>query len=190
MNFQKCFFCNQLGPTPFHVTEIDNGNAQSVDLCVRCAKEYMASIGPKPQSPSPPPTPEGIDLTHVTTPEQLLEILTAKEETNFKMEPCVCGMSAEEFDQYGRFGCPQCYEHFHEFLEKIVIPYHNASEHVGKIPKRQADHEATSDPHEKLKLLKLRLAKAIELEEYEKAAILNEEVKKLSQELSTTSSDQ
>jgi protein-arginine kinase activator protein McsA len=35
------------------------------------------------------------------------------------------------------------------------------------------------DPEEKMKLLKLRYAKAIELEEYEKAAEVNKEIEQL-----------
>lgn len=189
MNFQKCFFCNKLAPTPIHVTEIDDKNTQTVDLCVRCAKEYMESIENEMQKTAPKPKSESVDLTHITTAEQLLELLAAKPRS--KKDPCVCGMTIEEFDEYGRFGCADCYDHFHELVESIVVPYHNnAEEHVGKIPKYRAEREAEKDPHEKLKLLKLRLAKAIELEEYEKAALLNEELKKLNQELSTISSDQ
>lgn len=189
MKFQKCFFCNKLTPTPFHVTEIDGENVQSVDLCTRCAKEYMASLEPS----QPTQSTETVDLSHITTPEQLLELLTGTEAQFEKQyppkDPCVCGMTLQEFDECGRFGCPQCYSHFTELIEAVVLPYHShAEEHVGKRPRYRLEQE--KDPQEKLKVLKLRLAQAIELEAYEQAAVLNEEIKQLNQSIPAVSEDQ
>lgn len=192
MKVNRCFFCNKMTSTPVHVTELDGDSFQSVDLCVKCAAEYMEAIDPK-QLPEPPePEAVNLDLSHITTPEQLLEVLQVKPKKRYPdKDPCDCGMTLEEFDEYGRFGCANCYDHFHEIVDNIVLPYHNdATEHVGKIPRNRAEHIANRDPQERLKLLKLRYAQAIELEEYEKAAVLHEEIKQLNQELATTSSDQ
>ena len=190
MKFHKCFFCNKLAPTPYHVTEIDGDSIQSVDLCTKCGEEYLGSLT-QPVGTTPK---ESVDLTNITTPEQLLELLTGQPQFEKKYppkNPCACGMTLQEFDEYGRFGCPDCYEHFHELVELVVLPYHNnPEEHVGKRPRHLAERIAERDPQEKMKLLKLRLAQAIELEEYERASVLKEQIDQLTQELSAASEDQ
>jgi len=130
---------------------------------------------------SPKPS-EKVDLSHIKTPEELLDFLGMKEVTRISeetKEPCKCGLTLEEFDIHGKFGCPKCYEHFSERMEQVVYPYHGAHEHVGKYPRRQLEEKWESTPDEKTKLLKLRYAKALELEEYEKASEINEELKEL-----------
>jgi protein arginine kinase activator len=195
MKLHKCFFCNKLAATPFHVTEIDGDKVQSVDLCVNCAAEYMAALEPTDSVIASTPQQKAVNLTHITTPEELLELLTGVEpkfEKKYPVhEPCKCGMTLQEFDEYGRFGCPHCYDHFEDLIEHVVLPYHNnPEEHVGKRPKYLAERQADKDPKEKMKLLKLRLAQAIELEEYERAAVLKQEIDALTQSFPSTSEDQ
>ena len=99
-------------------------------------------------------------------------------------------MTLEEFNTHGRFGCADCYLHFEIIMEELVYPYHKAKAHVGKRPKRQLAEKLENDPVEKLKLLKLRYAKALELEEYEKLADLLKEIEDVKVLLPTTSEDQ
>jgi len=186
MKLGRCFFCNKIAAVVFHVTEINDGTVESVDLCSRCGHEYISSLenNKKPNGES--------DLTKIQTPEDLLgfiaSLATKKKPSH---EPCpLCGTTLEAFDQAGRFGCPGCYDHFNLLMEKVVFPYHGASEHVGKRPKHAAERRIDEDPAEKVKLLKLRLAQAVELEEYERAAIIHEEIKQLTQSLPSSSSDQ
>jgi protein-arginine kinase activator protein McsA len=147
--------------TPFHVTELaKDKTVYSYDLCKKCGEVLMD-------------IKKTIDLTHIETPEQLLDVIkngisSIIEQTK---PPCPgCGLTIEEFDVKGRFGCASCYDHFTERIEQLVFPYHKANSHVGKIPKKHYKDFCNSSVLEKTKLLKLQLAKAIELEEYEKAA--------------------
>lgn len=127
---------------------------------------------------------DSLDLTHIKTPEELLSFLsnlkvpTKKKET---IPPCRCGLTETEFDEKGKFGCAHCYDHFGPKLEELVFPYHGgAREHVGKRPKNWSENRWMNDPVEKKKVLKLRLAKAIEVEDYERAAELKKELQQLS----------
>tara|TARA_Y100000034_G_C6788237_1_gene352729 strand:+ start:281 stop:718 length:438 start_codon:yes stop_codon:yes gene_type:complete len=131
-----------------------------------------------------------LDLTHIKTPEELLNFLSGVQKPQSDKEPCECGMSVDEFDKHGKFGCPKCYEHFDEKLEELVYPFHGACQHVGKRPKRQIMEHIENDPVEKLKLLKLQYAKALELEEYEKLADLKKAIDEISPSSSSTSEDQ
>jgi len=187
MKFKKCFFCDKIVYTPHHVTEIDGQDVLSFDMCKKCGHDYMKGAYPLGET-LPSPSPPKIDLSHIKTPEELLGFLTggAKEEK----EPCKCGMTLKEFDKCGKFGCPNCYDHFPERMKQLVFPYHGAQEHVGKYPKRQMKQKWESSPEEKMKLLKLQYAKALELEEYEKAAEINKQIELLSQSPPSVFSDQ
>lgn len=192
MNFGRCFFCNKLTPIVFHITEIEKTNIEAVDLCSKCGHEYMKSLT-APKEPSLKPKKPTVNLQHIKTAEDLISFLgslATPKKTIPPHEPCPnCGMTLEMFDKTGRMGCPKCYDHFQILVERVICPYHNATEHVGKRPKHMIQKRMEDDPVEKMKLLKLRLAKAIELEEYERAAEINEEIKQLAA-LSSSSSGQ
>lgn len=184
MSLKKCFHCNKTTYTPFHITEISKGTAtHTYDLCKKCG-EIMTNQ----------PVSSKIDLDHITTPEQLLQFIAGipqfKEKT--PVAPCPqCGLTEAEFDVKGRFGCPKCYEHFKKKMKQLVFPYHNANSHQGKMPKKLLANKwvATTDEHEKF--LKLKLAKAIELEEYEEASRLKNELNNLNHpKPQSTSEDQ
>lgn len=125
-----------------------------------------------------------LDLTHINTPEELLDFI--QEIRQPQIEPCKCGMTLDDFNIHGRFECSECYSHFEIIMEQLVYPYHKARSHVGKRPKRQFEN----DPFEKLKILKLRYAKALELEEYEKLTDILKDIDDVKALLSTTSEDQ
>jgi protein arginine kinase activator len=173
MAIKKCFQCNKITYTPVHVTEISKDKAvYSYDLCKICGDELMKI------------NIEKVDLSHIKTPEQLLEFMAAgiQKQKEPEKPPCPgCGLTIEEFDNKGRFGCSKCYTHFTERMEQLVFPYHKANCHVGKIPKKYLKELCNSSPEEKTKLLKLQLAKAVELEEYEKAAQIKIELDSLLQ---------
>ena len=170
---KKCFFCNKIGPVPYHVTEIEKGQVESFDMCAKCVDEYTKELGGNPVK-NPP-----IDVSNIKTPEDLLSFISSVSSKTSDKKPCKCGTTPEDIEQKGRFGCVNCYEHFKEFMESMVYPFHNADTHVGKTPRAQIMRKIEENPEEKMKLLKLRYAKAIELEEYEKAAEINEEIKQL-----------
>jgi len=191
MKIRKCFFCNQLVHTPIQITEIDEGQVTSVDLCAQCGKEYMEALEQQPVMAAPS---EELNMAQITTAEELVELLTNAENVLFPKKhpdkkPCDCGMTLQKFDENGKFGCAKCYEHFDDIVEQVVIPYHKADQHTGKRPKHQIQ-KMLDTPEEQLKILKLRLAQAIELEEYEKAAVYNQQIKEITQPPPATSSDQ
>lgn len=185
MKLKKCFFCNKLRFVPYHVTEIHpDGTIESYDMCKTCGWEYVKdAYEDTPQKRKEP------DLTEIKTPLDLLSFLMGSQKSPKKPNiTCECGMTDKELQKHNKFGCPKCYDVFHEFMEKLVFPYHGASEHVGKLPKHQLQRPPES-LEDKIKLLKLKLAKAVETEKYEKAAEINAELKDLIslQQLPTTS---
>ena len=185
----KCFFCNKIIYTPFHITDIDkNREINSYVVCRECGSEYLEDIH-EPKMKNQKSFKK--DLSHIKTPEELLKFLSDAQRAANPLPPCLgCGLSEEEFDKVGRFGCRECYDHFESKMDSLVYPFHDARKHTGKRPKRQMRELWMSTDEEKLKLLKLQYAKALELEEYEKLDVLQKEIDEVNQSLSLTSEDQ
>lgn len=172
--YGRCFFCDKIKHLAMSITEITNGNIESHQVCKECGEEFMG-LDKKNE----------IDLSHINTPEELLSFIQ-----EMSQDPCVCGTTIKDFHEHGRFGCPKCYEHFTQIMEQLVYPFHKANQHVGKRPMRQIMEKIENDPVEKLKLLKLKYAKALELEEYEKLADLKKQIDQVSSMLPSTFEDQ
>ncbi len=95
-----------------------------------------------------------------------------------KREPCPnCHMTIQDLLEVGKFGCEMCYEHyFPEFLA-IAENCQDGIKHVGKFPKPKKYEPKTLE--DKIKYLKLLKAKAVEMENYQEAARLAEELRQL-----------
>ena len=166
MNFMKCHICKTIKHTPYQVTELDKEKTvKSFKVCKKCREKYMQNSKQKSNE---------LNLTEIITPEQLIGFLT--EVVKKQEKTCSCGMTETEFDIEGRFGCSKCYELFDDKMQILVYPYHAANEHVGKVPKQLKANKINNDPIEKEKFLKLNYAYAIELEEYEKAALIKKQL--------------
>ena len=124
------------------------------------------SVSVYPITTPPPIAPEqGSDLQEIKSTEDLLDFITTHQHK--QKDPCPqCGLTMKEFDDSGRFGCKECYDHFTECMEELVYPYHGGREHTGKIPK----YSGEDVQEERKKILKLKMAHAIEFEYYEEAA--------------------
>lgn len=85
-----------------------------------------------------------------------------------------CGMSYSDFQKAGRLGCSRCYELFEDRLRPVIKRLHGNTEHTGKIPGKILNSVKASREVEKLKEL---LNKAIQAEEYEKAAEIRDKIK-------------
>ena len=90
-----------------------------------------------------------------------------------------CGMTFHEIAKSGKVGCPACYTTFAEELSHLIQSVHGTTQHTGNVPAR---HRVKKERNEKLNQLKVDLQKAIENEEYENAAELRDEIRKLENE--------
>ena len=84
-------------------------------------------------------------------------------------------MSFEEFKKVGRLGCDNCYVIYSDKLDPLIRRLHGNTKHTGKIPKRISE---TMKASKQIENLKEQLNRAIQNEEYEKAAELRDEIKK------------
>jgi protein arginine kinase activator len=90
----------------------------------------------------------------------------------------LCGLSWTNFKSAGLMGCPHDYELFHAKLVPLLKrAQEGATEHVGKIPARKKSPD--SDRHSTSLRLRRELQKALDAENYEQAATLRDQLKKI-----------
>lgn len=134
---------------------------QKVNLCESCSKNKGVT-----------------DPTGFALADLLLGLGAAEElEKSAPVQHCPsCGFSQSDFKKTGRLGCPQCYETFSEGLDSLLKAMHKGTRHVGKIPSRSFKHLQTDA---RLKDLQENLEKAVSEENYESAAQLRDEIRKI-----------
>lgn len=90
-----------------------------------------------------------------------------------------CGATYREIADEGRVGCPECYNAFREELAPMLRSVHGTTTHTGSVPSR---HRAKMERQANLKKLKKDLQDAISREDFESAATLRDEIRKLENE--------
>lgn len=88
----------------------------------------------------------------------------------------VCGMTFREFAASGMAGCPACYEAFAKELEPSISKIHGRTAHNGRVP---AKFKEKADMKKKIESLEAEQKEAIAGENYERAAEIRDELKKL-----------
>lgn len=164
-----CQQCQKREAT-LHFTKIIQGQVEEVHLCEQCAREKGKYI-PGSNSFSIHDL-----LSGLLSFEQPFQTKTSVS-TQPKEECSTCGMTYERFVKTGRFGCVHCYETFQNRIEPIFKRFHAGNvEHRGKIPKRSGQNL-----HMKKQVteLKKQLEQHVEKEEFEKAALVRDQIKSI-----------
>ena len=90
----------------------------------------------------------------------------------------VCGITFLEFRKQGRLGCPHDYICFGKELEPLLVNIQGETVHTGKVPRR-----CPGGTREKTQLIRLRreMKEAVTAEEYERASLLRDEIRRIEQ---------
>ncbi|MDP4182074.1 MAG: UvrB/UvrC motif-containing protein [Bacillota bacterium] len=149
-----------------HFTQVINNKKVEMHLCKQCAKEKgHVNFGSTMDINDFVKGLFGIDYSSPHFTPEPAQMVCEK-----------CGMSYEEFQKTGKFGCSKCYEMYGESLKPLFKRLHGNIEHNGKTPKSSKESYSASKELERLKLL---LQQAVEKEEYEKAAEIRDKIKSL-----------
>lgn len=161
----KCQVCGAV-EAKIHIKEVKNEQVTEVHLCEQCAREkgYHSLLGQSKNALASQFVwmaenlfPEaGTKLGNVQCPE--------------------CGLRYSEFSQTGRLGCPACYEHLDAPLRPILRRVHGAVRHVGKAPGGEGEE---FERRRLLQRLHAELDRAIEREEYERAAEIRDRLRRM-----------
>src|ERR1700757_1471982 len=161
-----CCICKEKEAT-VHLTQIAGDKMQKVDLCEECAKHKGVN------------DPAGFSLA------DLLLGLGASQEIEqasggVEMKCPKCGFTQADFKKAGRLGCADCYKTFAEGLEGLLKTMHKGTRHVGKVPLAL---QQSRDLAERMKVLRKKLEKAVENEDFEQAALIRDEIKQTSHKM-------
>lgn len=162
---KKCRRCAK--SATLHITEIHDGKAVAVHLCNSCAQEYLD---------------EEADQVSSGPPEEVTAKLEAlmSDEADADTRCTNCNISFGEFREQGRLGCPTCFDEFRDDLTPLLENIHESAQHVGKRPRRSPSQTVDQA---RLMQIRQRLKDAIELEDYELAASLRDEIQEIEQTL-------
>lgn len=171
---------NSHGELVYHISEVKyNKDSVAVDkynLCLQCGMKKFPQIG---------------------LPPLIIQ------NTKSKPEKCCpkCKQTAEDIKKEAKLGCPFCYEFFSDSLEAVLINCHDLDnrtsiDHKGKQPKyknaekikcaqSENSEETIKDIKGQIISLQNKIKKAIEIENYEVAAVLTSKIKELQDKLST-----
>jgi protein arginine kinase activator len=166
----QCDVCHSK-PAEVFLTQIVEGKMQKVNLCQACSKdrgvedptgfaltELLAGLGTSVETEKPAGQP-------------------TSESPGAPVQRCpVCNFTQADFKKTGRLGCSQCYQTFADSLGNLLKAMHKGTSHTGKMPERVwRKHEL----NEQMKSLESDLQKAVEEENYENAAQLRDQIRRL-----------
>ena len=168
----QCQRCNKKKATVFYRENV-NGRVKALRLCGDCAEvleqagelEDMGTVLSGIPSPllaaeecwGPLPLPSGVESApDLTCP--------------------VCGESFARGVERGRLGCPACYVTFEACLEQPLRALHGRAVHVGRV---SAGYRARRETERRLAELRGQLQAVVAAEEYERAAALRDEIRRL-----------
>ena len=158
-----CENCKNKAAT-FHVTEIVGSEKKQIHLCEDCAREKNIAL------------PTGSLNDFLTG---LFEAHAEKEIPELSGVRCpVCGIDYSEVRTGGGLGCSRDYSVFRKGLLPFLERIHGSTRHKGKVPMNAGKHLVNS---RKLIQLRRELNKAVDAEEYEKAAGLRDQITDLKQ---------
>ena len=159
----KCHHCDSQATV--HLTQIINGQMHKMDLCETCAQKKGVT------------NPDNLSIGNLLDDHQ-----TSGDTSVASMTCESCGTTHQDFKKGGRLGCEACYHVFRPVLEPLLDGMHSGINHLGKIPSRSVQKKEEKDTEE---LLSKALKKAVEEENYEKAAEIRDRLIKLQSQSSS-----
>ncbi len=94
-----------------------------------------------------------------------------------------CGITYDDFNQSGKFGCSQCYDAFSREIEPLLQRIQGSTVYGGRVPNR--GNSKLKAKHE-MKRLRSQLDTAIKTENFEEAAHIRDVIKNLEQQVGKT----
>ena len=164
-----CQQCKQREATT-HIQRVVNGRAEEFHLCASCAREAgLANLMPN----------FGVHLSDLFSGFLGSSLQQAQPQRMPAARCGFCGSSLREITQSGRAGCAQCYEPFRDALEPALQRIHGALEHKGKTPEADPAVQSHRQAEQQIARLREEIAAAVGEEDYERAAQLRDEIRRL-----------
>ncbi|MCD6385088.1 UvrB/UvrC motif-containing protein [Candidatus Sumerlaeota bacterium] len=160
------------------LTRIINGKVTELNLCSECAAEVS-------------PYQKKLNETKANLAEILQKLIggtaAKKTEPTEGMEKVkedvrcqYCGLSLETYKNSLFLGCSGCYESFDKQVVSDLRRLHGSTQHVGKVPPRFRER---IDRQRRINQIQRELERAIEEENFEKAALLRDQIRSLQEQM-------
>ncbi len=167
-----CQICGK-NPASVHFTEIHDNKMSEIHVCERCAEEKGM------HTPAEKHKFEIADLL-----AGMVDSMTHTDEERVGHVQCPrCGLVYSSFKETGRLGCSECYTAFQFQLRPLLRRIHGDTRHRGKSPSRGGTAQTGT---RQIQRLHDELQRAVEREEFEKAAGIRDEIRKLEAERQTS----
>jgi protein arginine kinase activator len=173
-----CDICGK-NPATIHIQEIIGSEKKIIHLCQECAEKKSR---------------EDSSLNEFNLAEVLFQIsnqisgqskegtVPVPEQDPDKITCPTCGWNSGKFQKTGKMGCPDCYQTFHEILDRALDTMHRGSVHTGKTPVPFGG-TAEGRPKPSVPLLRMNiqhlqneLEEAVAAERYEEAAVIRDKI--------------
>lgn len=158
-----CQIC-KLNEATVRYAEIISGGLTEIHLCQKCAQSEGKPIG----------ADFGFAGLFAAAHPDVKVPGTA--ESDAAQECTCCGLSFGEAMSKGWLGCAECYTTFKDGLVPLIERVHGALQHVGKVP---SETDSSLRVRGELLRCRSRLRKAVELENYEEAAQLRDQIREI-----------
>ena len=164
----KCLHCDAEATIFFK--EVVDGQLREIRLCEACAAEKGFHLA--------------VEQNKLTIANQFIwmaENLYPESAAKVGAVQCPsCGIRYGQFARTGRLGCADCYGAFEAQLKQILRRVHGATRHHGRAP-RGAD--APTLRRRDLGRLREELNRAVEREEFELAAQLRDQIRRMEEDV-------
>ena len=167
----KCDLCDR--ESTVHEVTVKGGVKIERHLCEQCAAE------------------QGLQTNSGNPMEMLKSMAQPKRVPAPAQRPSgcgACGTTFSEFKSSGVLGCPECYAAFESQLASLIERAHEgATNHIGKAPSthpsgpRPAIAAAIEERAHRIAAIRRLLDEAVKAEQYERAAQLRDELRKLTE---------
>lgn len=160
--------CDNCGSadTIVNFTQIVKDEMSTFHLCEACAAEK--GLEPAPASTNLPLTDF---LAHMGDERGQDDDVASDHQCSF------CGLTFAQFCETGRLGCPHCYQTFESHLRRLLRRIHGSVQHVGKV--YLPPDPTASEMEKRLDGLRRKLHRAIEAEDFERAAEVRDQIRSM-----------
>lgn len=158
-----------------HLTRIINGKKEEFHMCEECARK-SSQIYNEDKNLSFQSLLSGILNNNFSNQEQSF----FQQENSEKLICNNCGMSYDEFTEKGLFGCGECFNAFEEKLDHLFKRIHGNNRHHGK---KTHLFEEKLEIKSEINILKEKMQKAVNEEEFEQAAEIRDQIHAISKNM-------
>lgn len=160
-----CQICGK-NTASVHFTEIRDNQMSEIHVCDRCAEDKGMHT---------PAAQHKFEISDLLA--GMVDAMTQTDEERIGSVSCPrCGLVYSAFKETGRLGCSECYTAFQFQLRPLLRRIHGDTRHRGKTPVRGA---ALHSEARVLQRLHDDLKRAVEREDFETAAQVRDEIRRL-----------